>query len=101
MNNEESTSKEQKKKLGEILIYCGVGAFIIFRIVTWILSIPTVKNLAATIGLSLLIPAAVGMFMYGKSIMDYKSKLGGHLQFMSVIFIVAFVVTTILTYTLE
>lgn len=64
MNFEEGTSKEKQKKLGKLLIYCGVGAFIIFRIVTWILSISTEKNLAATIGLSLLIPADVGMFMY-------------------------------------
>ena len=85
--------KIERKKLSKKLIFSGFGAFLIFRIVTWILNIPMKHSFIAVIGVSLLIPASIGLFMYGISIEDYTSRIRRFLLFLSLYIAVSFAET--------
>lgn len=84
------------KKIHILLIIVGLVLFIIFRIVTLIYNIPTVKNLVSVIGLSLLIPTFIGLIIYSERIKEYRFKLSIFLKGISIVCIVAFSVTTLL-----
>jgi hypothetical protein len=76
----------------------GGGLFAVFRIFTWIYNLPTKNNWLATVGLLLLIPVFVGLFIYGKRLKEYNYSRGIVLQYVSILSIVAFIITSIINF---
>ena len=90
--------EKSRIKPASILMIVGGGLFIIFRIYTWIYDLPTKNNLLATIGLSLLLPFFAGLFLYGKNLKDNHYRSGIVMQLISILFVVAFIITSLFMY---
>ena len=88
-----------KRKLSFILMIAGGGAFAAVIIISVIYNLPTINNVLAVIGLSLLMPAFVGLFMYGSGIKEFYYRRGTIMQAISILCIVAFIITSIFTIT--